>query len=286
MAIITARCFQPVILDLLLRAEERLVTTDGEQTHQCQKLSYNFSILLHKWPHLNDFVVGYFKRRPSFFDKVFSKPNENMESKLLAAKTAYNLLRFKTETFRPVCRWESFFLALKHSNKEIKWFAAQVVVMLIQMDEQGTSLFLSRLFTQEEKHNFLIRTMKSSALSNASDVTESQVIRNNNNSSEQCVNNACFTEKDLSGSYATICGMILPKGPSSICKPFLVMVDSTRNNLHSLVLAVAAGSGVLLEGPVGCGKTSLVECLAAMTGRSGPPSLLKVQLGDQTDSKV
>lgn len=43
---------------------------------------------------------------------------------------------------------------------------------------------------------------------------------------------------------------------------------------------------VLLEGPIGCGKTSLVEHLAAMTGREEAPQLLKVQLGDQTDSKV
>ena len=51
-------------------------------------------------------------------------------------------------------------------------------------------------------------------------------------------------------------------------------------------MAVASQNAVLLEGPIGCGKTSLVEHLAAMTGRRKPPQLLKVQLGDQTDSKV
>ena len=47
-----------------------------------------------------------------------------------------------------------------------------------------------------------------------------------------------------------------------------------------------AGSAVLLEGPVGSGKTSLVECLAASVGRTSSPHLLKIQLGDQMDSKV
>lgn len=51
-------------------------------------------------------------------------------------------------------------------------------------------------------------------------------------------------------------------------------------------MAVASQNAVLLEGPVGCGKTSLVEFLAAVTGRTKPPHVLKVQLGDQTDSKV
>lgn len=47
-----------------------------------------------------------------------------------------------------------------------------------------------------------------------------------------------------------------------------------------------AGSAVMLEGPVGSGKTSLVECLAASVGRTSSPHLLKLQLGDQMDSKV
>lgn len=46
----------------------------------------------------------------------------------------------------------------------------------------------------------------------------------------------------------------------------LVMVGSTRANLRSLAVAAAAGRPVLLQGPVGCGKTALVEHLAALTG--------------------
>jgi len=63
-------------------------------------------------------------------------------------------------------------------------------------------------------------------------------------------------------------------------------VASTLCNLRRLALAVNAGSAVLLEGPVGSGKTSLVECLAAFVGRTSSPHLLKLQLGDQMDSKV
>lgn len=38
-------------------------------------------------------------------------------------------------------------------------------------------------------------------------------------------------------------------------------------------------------GPVGSGKTSLVEHLAAVTGRKGS-AFKKIQLGDQTDSRM
>ena len=62
----------------------------------------------------------------------------------------------------------------------------------------------------------------------------------------------------------------------------LTLVPSTFDNLESLALAVSSGEPVLLEGPVGSGKTTLVEHLAQQTGSK----LIKIQLGDQTDSKV
>jgi MoxR-like ATPase len=43
-------------------------------------------------------------------------------------------------------------------------------------------------------------------------------------------------------------------------------VNSTLGNLKSLALAVASGRGICLQGPVGSGKTSLVEHLALLTG--------------------
>ena len=66
----------------------------------------------------------------------------------------------------------------------------------------------------------------------------------------------------------------------------LLPVPSNEANMYSLALAVSSGSPVLLQGVVGSGKTSLVEHLAKITGRARPPQLMKIQLGDQMDSKV
>ena len=97
-----------------------------------------------------------------------------------------------------------------------------------------------------------------------------------------------ITEEDLVGSYVTICGVMLPRLPGTfnLSDKLLVMVPSTVNNLRSLVLSVASGSGVLLEGLIGSSKTALVEYVAKATGRSSSPEFMKIQLGDQTDSKV
>ncbi|XP_065084393.1 midasin [Ochlerotatus camptorhynchus] len=108
----------------------------------------------------------------------------------------------------------------------------------------------------------------------------------------------------------------------------LVVVDSTRLNVRSLAMGVSSRKAICLSGPVGCGKTSLVEYLARKTGRIAPKTkelqrrmksalkekskkrksgkfeaeldvnlkqlkkevprngFLRIQLGDQTDSKM
>lgn len=50
----------------------------------------------------------------------------------------------------------------------------------------------------------------------------------------------------------------------------IVKVDSTKTNLRSLALGVSSGKAICLSGPVGSGKTTLVEYLARKTGRIAP----------------
>lgn len=122
--------------------------------------------------------------------------------------------------------------------------------------------------------------------------------------------------EDLSQNVVAVCGVVLPrvaprqveqvcmpgqqvnavnKEKKNILSPLscpqenpkdLVLVDSTCRNVRRLALAVASQKPVLLEGPIGCGKTALVEFIAAVTGHMKTAEILKVQLGDQTDSKV
>ena len=102
----------------------------------------------------------------------------------------------------------------------------------------------------------------------------------------------------MSNNVVSVCGILLRKieaappqelttnGATTSVQDNLVVVPSTQANLHRLALAVASDEPVLLVGPVGSGKTTLVEYLAAITGRAKAPHLMKIQIGDQTDSKV
>lgn len=50
----------------------------------------------------------------------------------------------------------------------------------------------------------------------------------------------------------------------------IVKVKSTSNNLRSIALGILSDKAICLNGPVGCGKTTLIEYLARKTGRICP----------------
>lgn len=74
--------------------------------------------------------------------------------------------------------------------------------------------------------------------------------------------------------------------PNNVKSSHVIGVASTRRNLKRIALGLAANRAICLLGIVGSGKTCLVEFLAAKTGRAIGDSFVKVQLGDQTDSKM
>lgn len=88
-------------------------------------------------------------------------------------------------------------------------------------------------------------------------------------------------------SVISVSGVLLPvlNGGKENLKCSLVPVLSMQENLRSLALAVATGKCVCVQGTVGCGKTSMIEYIAKVTGRS-QSDFIRVQLGDQTDSKI
>lgn len=282
---------RPILLEILERGAQIL---QHRSSLENEGFCYILGGLL-PLSHLKNFIYRFMKASCLFW--IFSQEEHNNEQSneriLCVLKTGYNLLCYDFETFHRLWDWSFIFKLLPHRHPEVRWYALHIVAILTEMPEQVKHGLLDKLVSIEEKNSLVIHeclTRESWIL------REEYVIRNEfcAMASDSMVvdtnstNESCISDKDLTGEYATICGVLLPRlpGTSGLVDKSLVMVPSTVSNLHSLVLSVASGHGVLLEGPIGSGKTSLVEYLAKVTGRTSPPDFIKVQLGDQTDSKV
>ncbi|XP_074625737.1 midasin-like [Acropora palmata] len=274
---------KPILLEIVERAAQ-IVHQRSFQRNPCfEEFCYFLSTLL-EHSHLKDFIYRFLKSSSllSVFSEEDGKLDQSDERILRVLKTGYNLLCFDFQTFHNLWDWSPVLKLSRHQDAKVRWFAVRIIAMLMEMSDKAELNLSEKCFTAVEINSSLMEDWFGKGLVRGfpivNDFMEVDIIS---------PDGSFFSDEDFLGNYTTICGVVLPRlgEASSPSDRSLVMVPKAINNLHSLVLSIASGCGVLLEGIIGCGKTTLVEYVARTTGRSGPPEFIKIQLGDQTDSK-
>ncbi|KAJ3224894.1 AAA ATPase midasin [Clydaea vesicula] len=204
--------------------------------------------------------------------------------------------------------WTALYKLTDCSNSIIRAYAAHTVAIITGMSDKEKTIFLSKKISDsvnfiqenfnEEKKKFEFNLNSASFLPifeimelDTDAKLQSFTIYNADidNSVNDDDTDLIMTEDDLSKYTIYMCGVLLPKpfqtGKSvlNVTKRGLVHTDSTKEYLERIALAVSMRTPILLEGYSGVGKTALIEEAALINGY---PDLLKIHLGDQTDSKV
>ncbi|OLY83070.1 Midasin [Smittium mucronatum] len=111
---------------------------------------------------------------------------------------------------------------------------------------------------------------------------------------EDCEKKRWIEEEDLCYYVVNVFGVLLPRFKKieneenfisythTIGNKNLVGTQTFKDSLRELALAISLHQPVLISGVSGCGKTTMVEEAARLTGNE----LITVHLGDQTDPKV
>ncbi|KAM9704373.1 midasin [Menidia menidia] len=298
--LLIARHVRPLVLDLLERNAER-VTGAGRIHHDLhERLCVALSKLLGISPDAHSFAARYFTKAPPVFQRLFFTVEESsavqygprrMKLRDLMGATL-RFLQSDCERFRMLWDWSPCVSQLLTSDAMVRGYTAQCLALVSHMTDNQKTIFLRKVLTNEEILHMKMITLEESqqlevdkalVLANQGSVKWRQEIGNKYTRGQ-------VVSQDLSQNVVAVCGVVLPRVvPRQTEQPNptdLVLVDSTCRNLRRLALAVASHKPVLLEGPIGCGKTALVEFMAAITGHTDTTEILKVQLGDQTDSKM
>ncbi|MED6248455.1 AAA ATPase midasin, partial [Ataeniobius toweri] len=298
--LLIAHHVRPLILDLLERNAER-VQAGGQINHDLhERLCVALSRLLGISPDAQAFAARYFSSTPPVFQRLFFTSEQSsavqygprrMKLRELMAATL-RFLQSDCAKFRRLWDWSPCVSQLLTSDVMVRGSTAQCLALVCHMTDNQKAIFLRKVLTNDE-----ILHMKMKALEESQQMEAEKALVLTNKRSvmwhqevAQKFTRGQVVSEDLSQNVVAVCGVVLPRmvprKAGQVKSTNLVLVESTCQNLRRLALAVASHKPVLLEGPIGCGKTALVEFMAAITGHMKGADILKVQLGDQTDSKM
>ncbi|KAK2715538.1 hypothetical protein QYM36_010205, partial [Artemia franciscana] len=235
------------------------------------KLYYLLGELCNEDLVVKKFALSYFETHPPPCASEEPPPAKKMKSKmdrdLMVTRSTYKLLICDKDIAHNWV-WAPFLQYLSSSNAETKWYACESLSMVFNLSETQRMVFHSGHITRKEHIKLLLKNLEEKKIPPSE-------------------NSTTIADIPVLPSVLSIDGIELCIENNSFCKEgCLVTVDSTKEHLRSLALAIAKDSPILIQGIVGSGKTSLVDHLAMITGRYNTSKYTKIQLGDQTDSKV
>ncbi|XP_001976018.3 midasin [Drosophila erecta] len=275
-----AASFEEQLL-LLLSMALRWDST-SQRFHQYQLECVALSKLMTFSLDAQRFAKSYFHDKPAPFEK--NQSNGSLPSKkskngnhaanvedLELIKCCFQLLKSDTTYFRELWDWSSFIATYTQnsSNPKTQIYCNYIVAMLTNMSAPQLNALNEKMPTQtrlefDQEREQAWNRARGTLCSYTPDV------------SDQLLN---LQLQGINQSVSNIEGVLLPTfnkenlefyASTDGCYDRIVKVDSTVVNLRSIALGVAAAKPICLSGPVGCGKTTLIEYLARKTGRICP----------------
>ena len=181
-----------------------------------------------------------------------------------------------------LCKEETLLLFKDHNNESIRFYVFKILAMVYGIIDVDS---------------FLLKSLTKSNLAELQEIEDHhfmELLSNEQNKDVATVNvHKALEPTDFQSNLIPFFGLPINVHYKYESAKFInsdssiILTKSTLQNLKSLTLGYLSNTMVILSGKVGCGKTSIVEkLLAKYLGRIKSPQLLKLQLGEQTDSKV
>ncbi|XP_063773055.1 midasin [Pseudophryne corroboree] len=297
--LLIGRQLRPLLLDLFERNAECMKVGVNHDLHE--RLCVAMSRLVTSHPDVLPFALRYFQKASPVFHRLFLESCDSSTVRYGRRRiklrelmeAAYRFLQQDKPSFRDMWDWSVCIPLLKSHDLAVRWYTAHCLALVTCMSDENRQIFLKKLFNADELINFKLQwldELHGQGIEQGINMTNQEKSLWHKDNSQKYTKGQ-IVSGDLCSRVVAVCGITLTKKllknreQETNSSP-LVLVESTCRSLHSLAQAISYQNAVLLEGPIGCGKTALVEHLATLTGRLKPPDILKVQLGDQTDSKT
>ncbi|CAG2161607.1 unnamed protein product [Oppiella nova] len=277
--------FGPILSDLLMRCK-RKPQLRGD-------LFVSLSHLIGYYPSATHFAYQCFQTS-LFSAATLVKSCDDHQFVLNVFIACFNYLHFNPLWFRDAIDWSFILQYISHPECDIRYIAIQCHRILFAINDNQFECLFKPEFSEEDLTRLRVKYLYLFSSRNPT------VNLKNSLYYQRCDevlsdSQLCFKDDDFCEDIVSVEGVLINKfainsewtqRSSFSDENRIVLLPTTQSNLRCLALGVAYGKPVLIEGPIGCGKTLLVEYIASLSGRHKAPQLMKVQMGDQIDAKV
>ncbi|XP_024535665.1 midasin [Selaginella moellendorffii] len=306
--VVVAGCFRSVlsevVSDLVNSLEKRSSSSLSVATHEY--VSVAFSKILDLAPFLSSSILRYYTFAPSPFERLLRNGlgGESKEgpSLLEVLRASYQFLRLDGRSFRELWDWSPFLSLLLWTGEcrggtvfDVRWCAVQVLSLVFRMSDAASRDLSASLsgISEEEAFSCLIRWeefYREIAVGIVEMFTAGGDLDTQEKSSATVHYESVVRWKqrhDEKVSHVVICGVELPLRPDfqsgGAVRSSFVVTPSVKSQMEAFALALSQRQPVLLEGPLGSGKSSLFREFAGLTGNT---DVLFIHLDDQLDTKT
>ncbi|KAL8810672.1 MAG: hypothetical protein Q9200_002384 [Gallowayella weberi] len=233
----------------------------------------------------------------TLFSKSFSTASEVSKFSLQAVLLALcRLLQFDNNGFAYLVSPAQLQLYLTHPERPIRYLVVKILCLYLHASESALQEMVRKYIGPEEMngrwddeiidYRFFSLWEEQRLKTLWKDLQQSQVQSEHDTAVDSSPTvRRVFVSQDFSPTTVCVAGTLVPSSISGApVGSSLVMTQTTKRNMQLLAEAIKCGRPLLLTGPLGAGKTSLVRDAAKQLASAA--TMIVLHLNDQIDAKL
>ncbi|KAJ6240735.1 midasin-related [Anaeramoeba flamelloides] len=279
-----------------------------------QEICASLSLILKEAPYSLPYILGYFNTSHSIFERVYRSRRLKKITMIHVEQLAFlviNLLKSDRLQFIQQWNWSPLFKLLSFQNNNSKKLLLEAIFELVNIGEPTRIQIYKSLLNVEQKDLlYLDDEPNRNSNSNNNFMNKNNLLQFNEDDFPESITKklinlegVILSKKELGEEGEEEAEdeekeqEKLPKQRTEKHnqkkenetetekekkkKQYLVFTNQIKNSLSQLALSLSQRSSILIEGPTGVGKTTLICGLAKLIGRK----ILRISIADRTDCK-
>eukprot|EP00890_Picochlorum_soloecismus_P003681 jgi/Picsp_1/4313/NSC_01821-R1_type a von willebrand factor domain-containing protein len=284
-----------IILPLIARIVEEMLGIDPSSNERDIRVPLALLQSLYLFPHTEREILRYFNVFGPPLDLMESVMDDRQVSGIDEIFVAQCMLLGMTSSTSlcSIFDWYHMLPLLKCNDRKVRWYGVKCFALSLGNSPDSVSNLLMQKYVDQDTQTLMAldwNRLRAKILAVEEQILSESIALSGQSKAcpELCaVSGRCPIR--MPAGYVNLHGLIVPRKGSIDCElkaesPNFVLTATQVEALQYSVIGLCLRRSLLLQGPVGSGKTVLVDYLASCTGNKS--DMIHIYLNDQIDAKM